>query len=332
MALAYSVAGKFGRLELREVRLDNISSSGLLCFRLEPEESNDFVELVESIRKHGLIQPILVREMASQNDQCSSSASKRYEIVSGHRRYLACKKIGFPSILCSVAELSDKIAFQMALVENIQRQSLDPIEEAEAFKMYVVNFGRGGISELATKIGKSEEYVSHRLLLLGLPDQIIKRIRRRLLKASEATELVWLRDPQRQMDLVDQIEKRNLSFRQTRKAVRLLRHSSLSVHDSVERVLNDNDAHLEPIDVVSGIRSINSWTSCQIRGRLADEKIMNQAILNLRTCLAGFDLLVEKSEVQGTRELIMRERQEIHRALDHVISHKVTLMKANLHA
>src|SRR5919106_362647 len=105
-------------------------------------------ELIDSIRKNGLLHPIIVR-----------TRGKFFEIIAGCRRYDACKKLGLRKIICHVVELDDKSAFEVSLIENIQRKSLDPIEEARAFKSYVDNYGWGGLTELASKISKSTAYV-----------------------------------------------------------------------------------------------------------------------------------------------------------------------------
>src|SRR5215831_7592564 len=129
--------------------------------KISPEDDS----LVASIREHGLLQPILIRPL-----------TQGFEIVAGHRRFQACRSLRWRFISCKIREMSDKQAYEIQLTENMQRKSMDPVEEAEAFRRYVVDFGWGGITELAKKIGKSEVYVSHRLQLLKLPDEIKERI------------------------------------------------------------------------------------------------------------------------------------------------------------
>ena len=123
---------------------------------------DDVSDLAESIQDKGVLQPILVR-----------SRDSYYEIIAGHRRYKACKSLGWRKIICHVIELDDKEAFEVSLIENIQRKTLDPKEEALAFKDYVIKFGWGGISDLATKISKSTSYVQRRIKLLELPEDIL---------------------------------------------------------------------------------------------------------------------------------------------------------------
>src|SRR5919198_6544471 len=134
--------------------------------------------LVKSIREHGLLQPILVRPI-----------SHGFEIVAGHRRFQACRTLRWRSVPCRIREISDKQAYELQLTENIQRKSMDPIEEAEAFRRYVIDFGWGGVSELARKLGISEEYISHHMQLFKLPDEIKQNILSQGINVSQAIEL-----------------------------------------------------------------------------------------------------------------------------------------------
>jgi ParB family chromosome partitioning protein len=311
VALTVSLVGRS-----REIETESIVFSNLLNLRINAEQSEEFAGLVLSIRKHGLIHPIIVREIASAGPKPS------YEIVCGYRRFAACRKLGLRSILCSVQELNDRSAFEVALSENIQRQSLNPIEEAEAFKSYIVNFGRGSVSELARRIGKSEEYVSHRMLLLGLPKPIVEKVRRRLLKPGEATELVWLANAPRQVQLAEEITKRRLSFRQTRSAVKLLKKSKMAVSDGVDLVV----AGTRTQDDFSPNFDENSVN--QIEDNRTDSiSVLDHAALILRTCLAGLDLLTEKKQREEVRDILMKERRSVHGVLDDVIRQKVKLSR-----
>src|SRR5215207_4329120 len=107
--------------------------------------------------------------------------------------------------LSQIVELSDKEAFEISLVENIQRRTLNPIEEAYAFKTYVSDFGWRGVSDLASKIGKSTSYVGRRLGLLRLPEEVLKKVLSSLLSVSVAEELIPLHKEKDQSKLADLI-------------------------------------------------------------------------------------------------------------------------------
>lgn len=164
----------------------------------------DFETLAKSIHEHGLLQPILIRPL-----------DHGFEIVAGHRRFRACRSLRWRFIPAKIRELSDKQAFEIQLAENIQRKTMDPIEEAEAFRRYVVDFGWGGVSELARKIGKSEEYVSHHIQLLKLPDDVKQKIANNMIHVSQAIEIAQMPADNRPR-LMSHVVDKNLTVRQIR--------------------------------------------------------------------------------------------------------------------
>jgi ParB family chromosome partitioning protein len=113
--------------------LDDIPISKIIAHKshLRPYGQN-FDDLVESIRHRGLLQPIVVRDLGD---------GYFYEIVAGNRRYQACKRLSWRKITCNIVELEDKEAFEISLIENIQREALNPKEEAMAFRIYISECG-----------------------------------------------------------------------------------------------------------------------------------------------------------------------------------------------
>ena len=164
----------------------------------------DCETLVNSIREHGLLQPILIRPL-----------EHGFEIIAGHRRFQACRTLRWRFIPSKIRELTDKQAYEIQLTENIQRKSMDPIEEAEAFRRYVIDFGWGGVSELARKICKSEEYVSHHMQLLKLPEEIKHKIMNNSLNVSQAIEIVQI-PHEKQQSIASEVVHNNLTVRQIR--------------------------------------------------------------------------------------------------------------------
>ena len=169
----------------------------------QQQESID--ELSGSIKKHGLLQPIIVRPI-----------NRGFEIVAGHRRFQACKILRWKTIPAMVKDVSDKDAFEIQLVENIQRKTLDPIEEAQAFKLYVRDYGWGGITYLAETIMKSEQYVSSRIQLLKLPQNVIDKVKSSELKVSHAFELLSLEGKSLE-NMSDDIINKNMSVKEIRR-------------------------------------------------------------------------------------------------------------------
>jgi ParB family chromosome partitioning protein len=256
----------------------------------------EFETLVNSIREHGLLQPILIRPLALG-----------FEIVAGHRRFNACKNLRWRYIPAKIRELTDKQAYEIQLTENIQRKSMDPLEEAEAFRRYIVDFGWGGVTELAKKVGKSEEYVSHHMQLLKLPDDIKERIANRSLNVSQAIEIAQIPE-EKQSLIMDQIMNSKLTVRQIRELKSVL-HDDRNGGSSND--LDDMDA--------------SAVASPRARGPV----IAKKTYLTLKIALSRLDNLI--NEVYNTVEpdqraeiisFLMGVRLKIHSLIDDSIRFK----------
>lgn len=171
-------------------------------------------ELMASVLEVGLLEPIVVRPMTEQN--------RGFEIVAGNRRLEACKRLGMRKIPSHIVEFDDREAYEASLIENIQHRTLDPVEEAEAFKKYVDDYGYGGISELAKRIGKSASYVSRRIALLKLPDNVKEELLRRRKTPSIAQELLSLDEEDRNGITELEIHEKNVVTQ--REVGRIIRH------------------------------------------------------------------------------------------------------------
>ncbi len=325
---------------VQNVPLQDIVILPFLNFRASSSEEGENVALADSIRKYGIIQPIVVRPAKTLSKVDEGVARPKFELVCGHRRYAACEKLGAITVPCIMMPLDDREAFELALVENLQRQSLNPIEEAEALKSYVVSFGHGSLTRLARTVGKSEEYISHRLLLLGLPKALTERISRRLLTASHATELVWLKDAKMQIELSEEISKHDLSLRQVRSVTKLLKAGNVGVCEAVRTVLNrvpillhNGGLDSKPEVGIEGIQpSLASWFLYQDTPGDGETKhnmkVLDHAILVARSSLAGLDLIVQRAEDQSNiRAFLMQERRVFHSVLDDIIRFKLSYEK-----
>jgi ParB family transcriptional regulator, chromosome partitioning protein len=251
---------------------------------------DQIADLVTSISKIGLLQPIVVR-LTERDDF--------YEVVAGYRRFQACKKLGYKKISSHVVKLGDKEAFEVSLMENLDRSSLDAIEEGQAFKKYVSDFGWGGVSELASKIGKSASYVTKRIMLLDLPQEILNSITSNVLSVSTAEELLKMEDTDRQSSLAHLINERHLTIKQVR--------GILKETDIDGRFYDDeNNYHGGDLD---DFRRIH--------------KSFDKAILSLRIALSNFGGIIE--DVQDNwvvYELLMRHKNAIHTEIDHMLNEK----------
>ncbi|AEA33968.1 ParB/RepB/Spo0J family partition protein [Hippea maritima] len=172
----------------------------------EEFEQEKLKELAESIKEKGVIQPIIVRE-----------SNGKYQIVAGERRFLAAKMAGLSSIPAIVRELSDEEAAEIALIENIQRKDLNPIEEALAYKRLMENFGYTQ-EELSKRIGKDRATIANTLRLLKLPNEVIEMLKSGQISAGHARALLALKDNKEQVKLAEKIKKEKLSVREAEKA------------------------------------------------------------------------------------------------------------------
>ena len=252
--------------------------------------------LMNSIKEHGLLQPILVRPL-----------SHGFEIVAGHRRFQTCRSLRWRFVPCKIREMTDKQAFEIQLTENIQRKSMDPIEEAEAFRRYVVDFGWGGVSELAKKIGKSEEYVSHRIQLLRLPADIKEQIINSKINVSQALEITSI-PSDRQLEIVSYVMNSNPTVKQIRE---------------VKSIIKD--------DISSNVNCRNLSKKVNVL------RTTKKTSLTLRLTLARIDNLIE--EVHKTIEaeqraeilnFLMGLRLRVHGMIDECIKFKLNSMKSKI--
>ena len=180
--------------------------------------TRDIEQLSASIQQRGLLQPVIVRTVDAY-----------FEIVAGNRRYLACKTLGWKKITCHIVELNDRQAYELSLIENLQRNSLNPLDEASAFKAYVSDFGWGGVSELSFKVGKSVSYITKRIKLLNLPPDVVQSITNQTLDTSVAEELFSVKDKVKQSALANLIVNRRLSWRKTREFIKALDTSEMDL-------------------------------------------------------------------------------------------------------
>lgn len=182
---------------------------------LSRRDSELIEDLVASIIEKGLLEPIIIRPM-----------DDGFEVVAGNRRFEACRRLKFAKVPCHVIELNDKEAYEVSLIENIQRKTLNPIEEGQAFKRYVDEYGFGGVMELARKIGKSHSYVSRRVALLSLPQSLQDELVRRRTTPSAVSELVPL-DEESKATLAEHITRGGVTNRNAvRRLVRQVRTSA----------------------------------------------------------------------------------------------------------
>ena len=197
-----------------ESKKNQLSISDLIPNKYQPRkifDKTNLEELTNSIKERGIIQPIIVRK--SDNDQ------SKFEIIAGERRWLAAQKAGLHNVPVVVTEADDLKSLEFAIVENVQRHDLNPLEEAQGYKRLIDEFSYDQ-EKVAKFIGKSRSNISNALRLLTLPSDVIKLIETLKITAGHAKVLVGLENSS---FVASKIVEKNLSVRQTENFVKIFK-------------------------------------------------------------------------------------------------------------
>ncbi|MCT4605878.1 MAG: ParB/RepB/Spo0J family partition protein [Marinisporobacter sp.] len=163
--------------------------------------------LAESIKNHGVLQPIVVRTI-----------EEGYEIIAGERRWKACRQAGLKEIPCIIKDIDEKGRMEIALIENLQREDLNPIEEALAYKTLIESYQLTQ-EQISSSIGKSRPYIANIVRLLNLTDEVREMVIQNLLSNGHARALLRIEDPKIQKQIGEKIIENNLSVRETESLV-----------------------------------------------------------------------------------------------------------------
>jgi len=174
-------------------------------------------ELAQSIEQHGLLQPILVRPIRD----------RKFEIIHGERRWRACKLIEKKTILAQVRNISDKEKIEIQLIENLQREDLNPIEEAETYEILIEKFNYTH-EQIGKKIGKSREYVTNKLRLLQLPSEVQEKIKRKELTEGHARVILSLKEPTQQKEIAQKVAEESMRVRDAEELIHELKNRDVS--------------------------------------------------------------------------------------------------------
>ena len=172
-------------------------------------------ELADSIKSQGLVQPILVRSIGGHGP----GESQRYEIIAGERRWRAAQLAGLTEIPAVIREVPDEAAVSMALIENIQREDLNPLEEARALQRLIEEFGLTH-QAAAEAVGRSRAAVSNLLRLMDLADEVKELLEQRSIEMGHARALLGLNSRRQQIEVAALVAKKSLSVRDTEALVR----------------------------------------------------------------------------------------------------------------
>ncbi|MBQ7172773.1 MAG: ParB/RepB/Spo0J family partition protein [Clostridia bacterium] len=172
--------------------------------------------LADSIGQYGVLQPIIVRE--------SDLLEGTYQIIAGERRWRAAKMAGLSEIPAVILNGDDLKTAQISIIENVQREDLNPIEEAFAYKSLIDNFGLTQ-DQVASKVGKNRSTIANLLRLLDLPEEVLEMLKSGELSAGHARALLGLNDEEKIIPLAQKIVDKGLSVRDVEKTIRLLNYA-----------------------------------------------------------------------------------------------------------
>ena len=196
---------------------DKISISSIVPNKNQPRklfEKEALEELKNSIKERGIIQPLIVRKSGDQDD--------KFELIAGERRWQAAQSAGLHEVPVVVIEADNLKSLELAIIENVQRKDLNPVEEAESYNNLIQNFGYDH-EKVSQFIGKSRSHISNSIRLLSLPEKILDLIRNNKISQGHAKVLVGLENA---LLLADKIIKKKLSVRQLESLVRLFKNGS----------------------------------------------------------------------------------------------------------
>ena len=220
----------------KKINTNKISIKDIIRNKFQPRKYFDkegLEELTNSIRKQGIIQPIVVRP--------DKSSVGKYEIIAGERRWLASQNAGLHEVPVVILNVDDVKSLEFALVENVQRQDLNPIEEAKGYQRLVDDFNYNQ-EKLSQFIGKSRSYIANSLRLLSLPEDILLMVQQGNLSAGHARTLIGLNNS---VEIAKKIIQKKLSVRQSEILVRQFRDKKFKLVSKKDPNILDLQKNLE---------------------------------------------------------------------------------------
>ena len=231
------------------LRVIEVDTNDILPNRFQPRiqfDEDEILELSDSIKEHGVIHPLLVRPIGD-----------KYEIIAGERRYKACVLAGKETVPVVIRDLDDKECAEIALIENVQRKSLSPIEEALSIKKRL-DMGNITQGELAEKIGKSQSAVANKLRLLNLSDDVQNALLENKISERHARSLLKLSTEKLQNNMLEKIINERLTVRQTDEEINKVIKGDNNMNN-VNNILNSSGTENTSVEIPA-MNSFNSTT------------------------------------------------------------------------
>ena len=238
----------------KKIKTNKIPIKDIVRNKFQPRKNFDksnLEELTNSIKEQGIIQPIVVRP--------NKSMSGKYEIIAGERRWLASQNAGLHEVPVVILDVDDVKSLEFAIVENVQRQDLNPIEEARGYQRLLDDFNYNQ-DKLSKFIGKSRSYIANSLRLLSLPEEILVMVENRNLSAGHARSLIGLNNA---LEIAKKIVQKKLSVRQAEILTRQFRDKKFKLVYKKDPNILDLQKTLEDktgLNVLINNRKNNSGT------------------------------------------------------------------------
>ena len=226
-----------------ETKTNKLLLSDIIPNKYQPRknfEEENLADLTNSIKERGIIQPIIVRQ--------SNSDNSKYEIIAGERRWLAASKAGLHEIPVVVTEADDLKSLEFAIVENVQRHDLNPLEEAQGYQRLISEFNYDQ-EKVSKFIGKSRSYITNSLRLLNLPKDVLVLLETNKITSGHAKILVGLDNAS---FVASKIVEKKLSVRQAENFVKIFKNPK-------NKILNEKDANIKQLE-----QSISSKTGLNV--------------------------------------------------------------------
>ena len=215
-----SVAPRADVVESGE-RVHQINLASIVPSALQPRKDfgrDALQELIDSIRQHGIIQPLIVRLAAASVAAATGQVGARFELIAGERRWRAAQEVGLAQVPVIVRSASDMEVLELSLIENLQRADLNPIEEAQGYARLASEFGMRQ-EDIALKVGRSRAAVANAMRLLDLHPQVQVWLAQALLSVGHAKVLLALKAPEEQLLAAETVLRRNATVRSTERLV-----------------------------------------------------------------------------------------------------------------
>lgn len=266
LSILFGLGSSKEKPEIKEINVDDIDVSPYQPREVFHEKT--LYELSQSIKEFGVIQPVIVRKKGL-----------RYELIAGERRLRASKLANFKTVPAVIRNLNDDESLALALVENLQRENLNPIEEAKIYLRLIRDL-KLNQKQVAEKIGKSPHLISNMIRMLSLPEPIKDDVSHETISKGHAFALLKLKDVKLQQDVVHEIKAKSLSVKQTEDLIsKIILHTDHSTQSPVENIAPEQSTASDspvlqqntynPTNIISEIKNyivkLKSTTSSNIK-------------------------------------------------------------------